>query len=203
MERRRNIIFDFGNVLVRWEPERVYTEHFGGDEARAWWFLRHVADAEWRARIDAGEPTAACIADLQARFPEYREAIALYDTRYFDMLTGEMPGMRQLLQDLINQSTHQPINLYGLTNWSMETFPEARRRFPILQMIDRYVVSGAEGLVKPDPRLFEVLTGRYGLRAEECVFVDDNPDNVAAARRLGMEGIVFGGAETLRKELSI
>ena len=85
----------------------------------------------------------------------------------------------------------------------METFPEARQRFGILQLIDRYVVSGAEGLVKPDPRLFRVLLNRYGLQAEECTFIDDNPDNVAAARALGMEGIVFCSAEDLRKQLKI
>ena len=65
----KNIIFDFGNVLVQWHPELIYTEYFG-DEAKAWWFLRHVADYEWRGRIDAGEPTADCIAELQAKYPE-------------------------------------------------------------------------------------------------------------------------------------
>lgn len=194
----KNIIFDFGNVLVQWHPELIYTEYFG-DEAKAWWFLRHVADNEWRGRIDAGEPTADCIAELQARYPEYTKAVALYDERYFDMLTDEVPGMREVITDLKNRK-HE---IYGLTNWSMETFPIARKKFGILQMIDRYVVSGAEKLIKPDPRLFQVLLDRYNLKAEECTFIDDNPDNVAAAQKLGMQGIAFTNAETLRKELCI
>ena len=194
----RNIIFDFGNVLVEWHPERVYGEYFG-DEAKAWWFLRHVADLDWRQRIDAGESQDACIAELKARQPEYAEAIELYRSHWREMLTGEMPGMRELLIELRVKG----YGIYGLTNWSMETFPAARERFGILQLIDRYVVSGAEGLVKPDPRLFRVLLDRYGLKAEECTFVDDNPDNVAAARALGMEGIVFHGAEDLRKQLKL
>lgn len=193
-----NIIFDFGNVLVRWEPEKIYAEHFG-DEAKAWWFLRHVADNDWRLRIDAGESQDACIAEQQARYPEYRQALALYRDRWRDMLTGEMPGMRDIIVEL-RKKGHE---IYGLTNWSMETFPQAREHFPILQMIDRYVVSGAEHLVKPDPRLFQVLLDRYGLRAEECTFVDDNPVNVEAARRMGMHGIQFFGAEKLRKELAL
>ncbi len=192
----KNIIFDFGNVLVQWSPDRVYGEYFG-DEAQAWWFFRHVIDLDWRQRIDAGESQDACIAEQQAKFPEYAEAIALYRDRWREMLIGEVPGMRELLCQL-SAAGYQ---LYGLTNWSMETFPEARERFGILQMIDRYVVSGAEGLVKPDPRLFQVLLDRYGLKAEECTFVDDNPDNVAAACAMGMEGIVFHGAEELREEL--
>ena len=195
---QRNIIFDFGNVLVQWHPELVYGQYFG-DEARAWWFLRHVADLDWRQRIDAGESQDACVAELQARFPDYREAIALYRDRWREMLTDEVPGMRQLIGDLKSQG----YELYGLTNWSMETFPEAREHFTILQLIDRYVVSGQERLVKPDERLFRVLLDRYGLKAEECTFVDDNPDNVAAACRLGMEGIVFNGADDLRIKLNI
>ena len=198
----KNIIFDFGNVLVQWHPELVYGEYFG-DEAKAWWFLRHVADNDWRLRVDSGESMDKCIRELQDKQPEYKEAIELYHSKWREMLTDEVPGMRELLQDLIHLSAHQPINIFGLTNWSMETFPEAREHFEILQMIDRYVVSGAEGYVKPDPRLFQILLDRYGLKAEECIFVDDNPDNVTAAERLGMRGIVFTNAENLRKELAL
>lgn len=194
----KNIIFDFGNVLVQWHPELVYGDYFG-DEAKAWWFLRHVADNEWRLRIDAGESSETCIRELQQRQPEYAEAIELYRSKWREMLTDEVPGMRELLHQLSTVN----YQLYGLTNWSMESFPEAREHFGILQMIDRYVVSGAEGYVKPDPRLFQVLLDRFGLRAEECIFIDDNPDNVAAARNMGMRGIVFTNAESLRKELAI
>ena len=194
----QNIIFDFGNVLVQWHPEQIYTAHFG-DEAKAWWFMRHVTDATWRNRIDAGENQDACINELKARQPEYADAIELYRSHWRDMLTGEVPGMREVITDLQNTG-HE---IYGLTNWSMETFPEARERFGILQMIDRYVVSGAERLVKPDHRLFQVLLDRYHLNAKECTFIDDNPDNVQTAKKMGMQGIVFTGAEDLRKALKI
>ncbi len=193
----KNVIFDFGNVLVRWEPEKIYAAHFG-DEAKAWWFLRHVAGMEWRNRIDAGESQDLCISQLQEEYPDYHEAIELYRSRWREMLTGEMPGMYALVQELKGIT-----EVYGLTNWSMETFPEARRQFPILQLIDRYVVSGAEHLIKPDPRLFQVLLDRYDLRAKECIFIDDNPNNVEAANHLGMEGIVFNGTDDLRKKLNI
>lgn len=192
----KNIIFDFGNVLVQWHPELVYGDYFG-DEAKAWWFLRHVADMDWRQRIDAGESVDGCIREKQAQYPEYAEAVELYRSRWREMLTDEVPGMREVILELRTMN----YEIYGLTNWSMETFPEARERFGILQMIDRYVVSGAEGLVKPDPRLFLVLLDRYQLKADECLFIDDNPDNVAAAKGMGMQSIVFNGAEDLRKKL--
>ena len=194
----KNIIFDFGNVLVQWHPELIYKEHFG-DEAKAWWFLRHVADNEWRGRIDAGESSDACIRELKAKYPEYVDAVELYRSRWKEMLTDEVPGMRELLLELKSKN----YEIYGLTNWSMETFPEAREHFGILQMIDRYVVSAEEHLIKPDPRLFRVLLDRYQLKAEDCIFVDDNPDNVAAACRMGMHGIHFIGADDLRQKLAL
>ena len=194
----RNIIFDFGNVLVQWHPELIYGEYFG-DEAKAWWFLRHVADTTWRNRIDAGESTDICIAELKAQQPEYSDAIELYRSRWREMLTDEVPGMREVINDIRNKG----YEIYGLTNWSMETFPQAREHFAILQMIDRYVVSGAERLIKPDPRLFQILLDRYQLKAEDCIFVDDNPDNVAAACRMGMHGIHFIGADDLRQKLAL
>ena len=202
---RNNIIFDFGNVLVEWHPEHIFGEYFAGkyggtkneNEAKAWWFLRHVADNDWRLRIDAGESQEKCIKELQQKYPDYTEAIELYRSKWREMLTNEVAGMRELLTDLEQLG----YGIFGLTNWSMETFPEARKLFTILQMIDRYVVSGAEGYVKPDARLFQILLDRYGLKSEECIFVDDNPDNVAAASGMGMQGILFTGADVLRKQL--
>ena len=114
------------------------------------------------------------------------------------MLTDEVPGMRELLTEVLKK-----YEVFGLTNWSMETFPEVRERFGILQMIDRYVVSGEEHLIKPDPRLFQVLLDRYQLNAADCIFIDDNPDNVAAACRMGMHGIHFIGADDLRQKLAL
>lgn len=190
----RNIIFDFGNVLVRWEPERVYLPYFDNDEAKYWYFWRHVCGRQWRDRIDAGEDEQECIRELQSQYPEYAEPIAMYWNRWDEMLPGEVPGMRQLIQRLKASGKYA---IYGLSNWSMETFPQARERFEVLQLIDKYVVSGDVKLIKPDPRIFQLLMNRYGLKAEECTFVDDNPDNVEAARKLGMQGKVFTGAENL------
>ena len=194
-----NIVFDFGNVLVRWEPERMFADLFGGDEARYWYLWRHICTLDWRNRIDAGEDQHTCIAELQRQYPDYANAIARYETHWRDALTGEVPGMRDIVQRLLRNPEH---SVYGLTNWSMDTFPEARRQFPILQLIDRYVVSGDVRLVKPDPRIFRLLLDRYHLSAAQTLFIDDNADNVAAARRMGMHGIHFTGADDLTNELS-
>ena len=198
-QRPRAVIFDFGNVLVRWEPERVFLPYFEGDQARYWFFWRHVCDQQFRDRIDAGEDSHLVIRERQALYPEYAEAIEMYMSRWEDSLPGEMPDMRQLVQELKSNPT---IGIYGLTNWSMETFPQARAKFPVLQLIDHYVVSGDIRAVKPHPKIFQTLLDRYNLRADQCLFVDDNPANIEGANRLGLQGILFQNADHLRTILS-
>jgi len=198
MQTRHNLIFDFGNVLVRWEPQRLYLPYFGGDEARYWYFWRHVCSPELRNRIDAGEDQQQCINSQKALFPDYAAPLEMFITDWEDTLPGEMPGMRELLQQLKADPRYR---IFGLTNWSMETFPLARKKFEILQMIDNYVVSGDVKLVKPDPAIFRLALDRFGIRADETTFIDDNPDNVEAAKQLGMDGIVFTNAASLRAEL--
>lgn len=198
MQTRHNLIFDFGNVLVRWEPQRVYLPYFGGDEAQYWYFWRHVCNPELRNRIDAGEDQQQCINSQKALFPDYAAPLEMFITDWEETLPGEMPGMRELLQQLKADPRYR---IFGLTNWSMETFPLARKKFEILQMIDNYVVSGDVKLVKPDPAIFHLALDRFGIRADETTFIDDNPDNVEAAKQLGMDGIVFTNAASLRAEL--
>lgn len=191
----KHLIFDFGNVLVRWQPEVVYLPFLQNDEQRWNHFWHHICPLSWRNRSDAGEPMDALIAERQAQCPEWADAIELYRSRWDEMLTGEMPGMRDLLQRLKAEGR----DLYGLSNWARETFPAARRRFGILQEIDRYVVSGFEGLVKPDPAIYRLLLRRYGLQAEHCLFIDDNPANIQAAESLGIRTILFQGCDQLKQ----
>ena len=194
-----NIIFDFGNVLVRWEPQRVFLPYFGDDEAKYWFFWRHICDQQFRDRIDAGEDSRYVISQRQAQFPEYAEAIDMYMSCWEESLPSEMPGMYSLVQELkANPCNH----IYGLTNWSMETFPQARAKFNVLQLIDDYVVSGYIGVVKPHPRIFHTLLNRYDLEAPQCLFIDDNPANVEGATQLGFHGILFKDADQLRNQLA-
>lgn len=179
---------------------RSFLPYFGCDYLAFADFWEHVCDAEMRNRIDAGERQAEVIAEYQTKHPKYAKALAMYFDNWEVALPGEVPGMLELVRELKAQPD---TNVYGLTNWSMETFPQARQRFEVLQQIDDYVVSGAVGMVKPDPRIFQLLMDRYGLKAENCTFIDDNPQNVAAAQAMGMRGIVFESAEKLRISLNM
>ena len=195
----KSVIFDYGNVLVDWNPAYLFLPVFDGDEQKCRFFTDHVCNREWFTRMDRGENMDKCVAELQAAFPEYADAVAMFRDRWFEMCNGDIPGML----DIINGLKAKGVGVYGLTNWPAATFAEARRRFKTIASIDNYVVSSSVKLVKPDPAIYKLLMTKFGLNAHECVFIDDRVDNVNAAISLGMSGIVYpGSAEALRKKLA-
>ena len=186
----KNVIFDYGNVLIDWNPAYLFLPVFGGDEEKCRFFTDNVCNREWFTRMDRGESMDVCVAELQARYPQYADAVAMFRDRWFEMCNGELPGMFELIQDLKSKG----VGVYGLTNWPAETFTEARRRFRTLASIDNYVVSSSVKLAKPEPAIYQLLLSKYNLNPEECVFIDDRKDNVDAAKALGMSDIVYPGS---------
>lgn len=193
----KNVIFDYGNVLVDWNPAYLFLPVFNGDEEKCRFFTDHICNREWFTRMDRGESMDVCVAELQARYPQYADAVAMFRDRWFEMCHGELPGMFELIQDLKSKG----VGVYGLTNWPSETFTEARRRFRTLASIDNYVVSSSVKLAKPEPAIYQLLLSKYNLNPEECVFIDDRKDNVDAAKALGMSGIVYPGSADQLKEI--
>ena len=194
-----NVVFDFGNVLIDWNPAYLFLPYFNGDQEKCRFFTDHVCNREWFTRMDRGESMDKCVAELQIQYPEYADAVATFRDRWFDMCSGEIPGMLELIQDLKSKG----VGVYGLTNWPAETFDEARRRFKTIASIDNIVVSSHVKLAKPEPAIYQLLLSKYNLNPQECVFIDDRKDNVNAAQALGMKGIVFpGSADALQKELA-
>ena len=167
----KNIVFDFGGVLsyFRTEEEMEY-------------FLAHICTNEWNAQQDAGRPFAEGVALLQARHPEYAEAIAIYHTRWNEMVVGAIQENVDWLRELKSQGYH----IYGLTNWSAETLPGVMAKYDFFKLMDGIVVSGEEHLLKPDIRIYQTLLDRYHLRAGECLFIDDSPANIEGARKAGL-----------------
>lgn len=191
------VIFDLGAVLIDWDPRHVYRDLFPGDEAGMEAFLADVTNATWNHQMDAGRSWADAVAELVALHPERRDLIEAYWTRWPDMLRGAIPGTVAVLRELRDAG----VRLLALTNWSAETFPVARERFDFLGWFEGIVVSGEERLAKPDPAIYRVLLERYAVDAAQAVFVDDRPENVAAAEALGMTGIVFRSPDELRMSL--
>lgn len=192
----KNIVFDLGEVLIKWNPRNLYRKVFA-DEREMEYFLTEVCSPQWNSRSDAGELFKDVCAELIKKYPAYEKQIAMYFPRWEEMLGGAVEGSVQILRELKGKK----IPLFALTNWSAQTFPIARKLFPFLGEFDGIVVSGEEKLIKPDPRLYRVLLDRYNLKAEESIFLDDNPANVAAAGKLGFTTIHFTSPEQLRQTL--
>ncbi|WP_426269298.1 HAD family hydrolase [Dyella kyungheensis] len=190
------VIFDLGNVLIGWDPRRLYRQLIE-DEAQMDWFLREVCNSEWNEQQDAGRPWTEATALLRGRFPEHAELIDAYHLRWEETLVGAMEDSVALLAELRARG----VRLLALTNWSQQTFPIARQRFAFLQWFEGIVVSGEERLIKPDPRIYQRLLERYAVDPSTALYIDDSARNVAAAESLGMHGWWFRGADGLREQL--
>jgi 2-haloacid dehalogenase len=190
------IVYDLGGVLIDWNPRHLYRKLIE-DEAAMEWFLAEVCHAAWNEEQDRGRSFAEAIEEAAARHPDHRPLIAAYFELWAEMMAGEIEGAVAILEEL----RHAGHELHALTNWSAETFPHARERFAFLGWFQSILVSADVGLIKPDPAIFQLLLERIGRTPAECLYIDDNPRNVAAAAALGFDAIAFHDAAQLRAEL--
>lgn len=184
---RKNVVFDFGNVLIKWQPELLAKRLFS-DPEEIQYVLNVVWSSDWNARLDRGESFQALAQERMKEYPEYREAISAYVNDWFDMVPGEVPGMLEFVRFLKADGYHR---IYGLSNFSNETLPTARERFEVLREIDDYVISAECGYIKPQPEIYLYFLKKFQLEPEDCVFIDDSKINLDMAERFGFETIHF------------
>jgi 2-haloacid dehalogenase len=193
------VIFDLGGVLVDWNPRYLFDKLLP-DTTRREYFLREVCSPSWNTELDRGRSFAEAVGERTARFPEWAEYIEAYRDRWIEMVSGLVPGMEALIGEL--RAAAAP--LFAITNWSAETFPLARERYPILGVFDgSIVVSGEVGLIKPDPAIYHLALDRFGLNPADCLFIDDNEPNVVGARKVGIPATRFVDEPTLREHPSV
>ena len=192
------VIFDIGRVLYRWDPRFLYERHLpSGDALDA--FLRDVVTMEWHLQHDAGRDFADTSAELIARHPHHRALIERWGPEFLNSIPGPVDAMPALVDELHDRG----VPLYAITNFSHEFWPPFRAQEAA--MFDRFrdiVVSGEERLVKPDPAIYHLALARFGLRAGEAVFIDDNEANVAGAAAVGLHALHFTDEPTLRRALT-
>jgi 2-haloacid dehalogenase len=191
------IVFDFGGVLLDWNPRYLYRKLFDDDHEAVERFLDEIGFVEWNLKQDAGRPFAAAVAELSERFPQHADLIRAYDERWEESMGGEIQPTVEILYAL-KRDGHA---LYGLSNWSAETFRRIRHKYAFLELFDAIVLSGEVKVAKPDPRIYALLLDKINRPAKECLFIDDSEANVSAARRLGFWTIRFESPEQLGSEL--
>lgn len=190
------VVFDVGGVLLDWHPRHLYRQVFADDVALAR-FLDEVCPMDWHFQHDAGVPFTETIPARIERFPDDAEHIRLWETRYLDMVAGEMPGAIDLLRQLHADGTR----LLVLSNMPSSVWPSLVDRFEWFGLFDGAVISGDEGVVKPDPAIFRVLIDRHRVDPATTAFVDDREENVAAAAALGFTAIRFTDADDAARQI--
>lgn len=191
------VVFDLGGVLVDWNPRHLYRKIFNGDDAAMEAFLADVCNTAWNEKQDRGRPWDDAIDEAIALHPHYEPHIRAYRDRWGEMLSGALDDTVQVLNEL----HHSGVRLLALTNWSADTFHIADERFEFLGKFDGIVVSGREGMMKPEPEIFQLLVRRYELDPSRTLFIDDVQKNVDAAQAQGIRGIRFANALQLRNDL--
>ena len=190
------VIFDFGNVLLEWNPRHVYRRYFTNEDEMER-FLQEVNFMDWNAQQDKGRTFTQGVAELSRQFPHYSELIQAYYDNWEDSIGDFFAGTVEIMKRLKAKG----YSLYGLSNWSAETFPLAREKYDFFNLLDDIVISGEVGMIKPDPEIFEHLLQRIARKADECLFIDDVPANVEQAQKMGFTTIQFHSPGQLEDEL--
>jgi 2-haloacid dehalogenase len=193
----KNIVFDIGGVLVDSNPRYLFKDYFK-DNSEMEYFLTNICSPEWNLVQDKGRSLAEGTRILQNKFPEFHSLIQVFYDKYEKMLKSDIPETVSILYKL-----KAKYKIYGLTNWSAETFKIACAKFPFFKEFDGIVVSGQEKILKPDKRIYYRLLDRYNLKVENTVYIDDNIDNIRTAEEIGMRSIHFENAGKLENELSL
>jgi 2-haloacid dehalogenase len=188
------VVFDLGGVLIDWDPRYLYRKLFR-DPAEMEQFLGAVCTQDWHEQHDRGRPMSETIPELTREYPEFAEYIASW-ARQDEMYGGAYIDTVEILEALRGRT-----RLLALTNWPRETFHLIRSRFEFLDWFEGIVVSGREGIAKPDPEIFELLAGRFSLVPTRTLFIDDSPRHLAAAANLGYQIHRFQGPSELKQRL--
>ena len=191
------LIFDFGGVLINWDPHKLFDKYFANDRQAIDAFLAEIHFSEWNLSQDKGYPFTSAVRDLSAQFPQYAHLINAYDVEWEQSITGVIPETVEIVHRLKSAG----YQLYGLTNWSAEKFYLVKHKFEVFNLFDGIMVSGEVKLVKPDPAIFRLLLKKIHCQAGQCLLIDDSVQNIEAAQRMGFATHHFSSPARLEEEL--
>ena len=190
------IIFDFGGVLINWDPHRVFNKYFASDTQAVDAFLKEINFTAWNLSQDKGYPFTQAVRELSAQHPQYASLIQAYDEEWEQSISGIIAETAEILYRLKAAGCH----LYGLTNWSAEKFAIVRHKYKVFDLFEEILVSGEVKLIKPDPAIYRLLLKKIKYPPEACLMIDDSATNEEASRKMGFVAVHFTSPEQLESE---
>jgi 2-haloacid dehalogenase len=190
------VVFDLGNVLIEWD-RRLLFEKLIPEAAELQDFLDNVFTMEDNRVLDSGTPVHEVAAAVALRHPDKRDLVMAFADRWSETLGGVIDDSVEILRDLHSAG----VPLYALSNWGRDTFAMIEPNYPFLELFDGMVISGREGVTKPDAAIFQILCDRYEILPRNAVFIDDSSANVTAAMIMGFDALLFERADRLRQQL--
>ncbi len=187
-----SVVFDFGGVLINWNPTFLDKKLFSLEKDMPF-FLKNILKREWYEKQNKDK-------NLIDKNMVYEEYIKIYYGKWNEMLKNCIPESVEVLSKLYNDKKYK---LYGLTNWSRETFPKAKETFPFFNFFEDIIISGEVLLQKPDPRIFNLLFKSFNIIPQHSVYIDDSYVNIKTAKKLGMQTVYFQTPKQFKKELAL
>lgn len=192
----KNLIFDFGKVLVDYDFVAFFQKMIpDADRCKA--FTPLLFNEEIQQLLDReAKPFNEIMEEIIEQHPSFESEIRMFNEHYTEIVTEEVKGMRELLTQLKVEG----YKLYGLTNWCSKVY-QTIEQFEIFKLLDGYVISSEEKVIKPEPEIYQRLFAKFNIHPNECIFTDDKEENIIGGERLGMKGIVFNNAKQYEEEL--
>ncbi len=188
-ERPDVVIFDIGNVLIEWQPERFYDREIGETRRRA---MFDAVDLHWmNERVDRGEHFTDTIYETAETYPEWRNEIRMWHDRWIELASPVIAQSVRLMKALQGKG----VPVYSLTNFGIQSYAYAATHYPFLNEFDRDFISGHLGVTKPDPAIYAKVQESSGHEGAAILFADDRPDNIAAAQAFGWQTHLFDGPQ--------
>lgn len=183
------VVFDIGNVLIEWHPERFYDGAIGEERRRA--MFAAVDLYGMNDNVDRGSNFVEEVAALAARHPEWHDEILMWNTNWLEMASPTIDHSVRLLRAL----RAKDVPVFALSNFGIQTFDYAKSMYEFFDEFDRSYISGHMGVIKPDAEIYEMLEDDCGLSPEGLLFTDDRLDNITAAMARGWNTHLFEGPE--------
>ena len=179
------VIFDIGNVLIEWQPERFYDSAIGEDRRKA--MFSEVDLHGMNDKVDMGAPFKETIYDAAESYPEWRDEIRMWHDHWIEMASPTIDHSVKLLRALRGKG----VPVFALSNFGIGSFDYAETIYSYLGEFDRRYISGHMQVIKPDPKIYQMLEDDCGLAPDSLLFADDRADNIDMALSRGWKAHLF------------